>query len=265
MKRQYMIILFLLIGYSLQSQVLIALLLGDKLNTGKIEFGIDVGYNYAYISNMDSNKWLRKGNIGFYFDFKMKKEPWYIHTGVLVKSTLGLKDLTNEDLQFLNATTYDAEGDYSQRMSYFIVPVLARYKFKNNIHAEIGPQFGLMRKAWIEFDSDIDGNTAVIKENNTDMINRIDMGMAAGLGYRLLKGLGWTIGVEYYYGFINVYKDKPGTKNSSLFLKLNLPIGASAEKKKQIKELKSELKEKKMKKKEAKKEKKKQEKEQNKS
>lgn len=261
MKKQFIIILFLLIGYSLQSQVLIALLLGDKLNTGKIEFGLDGGVNWATVTNMDSNNWIRKGNIGFYFDFKMKKEPWYIHTGVLVKSTLGLKDLTNDDLQFLGATTYDAEGDYSQMMSYFIVPAFARYKFKNNIYAEIGPQFGLMHKAWIEFNSDIDGNTAKVKEDNKDMINRIDMGIGAGVGYRLLKGLGWTIGVEYYYGLLNVYKDKSGTKNSSLFLKLNVPIGASAEKREAIKEMKSEHKEKKMKKKEVKK----QEKEQNKS
>ena len=254
MKKQTIIILFLLIGYSLQSQVLIALLLGDKLNTGKIEFGLDVGVNWSNISNMDSNDRIRDYNLGFYFDFKMKKEPWYIHTGVLVKSTLGLKDLTNEDLEFLNATIYDTEGDYKQMISYFIVPAFARYKFKSNIYAEIGPQFGLMHKAWIEFNSDIDGNTARIKEDNKDMINRIDMGIAAGLGYRLLKGLGWTVGVQYYYGFINVYKDKPGTKNSSVFLKVNFPIGASAEKKEEIKKLKTENKEKKMKKKQAKKE-----------
>jgi len=265
MKKQYIIILFLLIGYSLQSQVLIALLLGDKLNTGKIEFGLDGGVNWANISNMDANGWIRNYNLGFYFDIKMKKEPWYLHTGVLVKSNLGLKNLTTEDLEFLNATTYDAEGDYSQMMSYFIVPAFARYKFKNNIYAEIGPQFGLMHKAWIEFDSDIDGNSALIKQDNKDMINRIDMGIGAGVGYRLLKGLGWTVGVEYYYGFINVYKDKSGTKNSAVYLKLNVPIGASAEKKEKIKELKTELKEKKTKKKQEKKEKKKQEKEQNKS
>ena len=130
MKKQTIIILFLLIGYSLQSQVLIALLLGDKLNTGKIEFGLDVGVNWSNISNMDSNDRIRDYNLGFYFDFKMKKEPWYIHTGVLVKSTLGLKDLTNEDLEFLNATIYDTEGDYKQMISYFIVPAFARYKFK---------------------------------------------------------------------------------------------------------------------------------------
>ena len=85
------------------------------------------------------------------------------------------------------------------------------------------------------------------------MINRFDMGIAAGAGYRLLKGLGWTIGARYYYGFLDVYKDRSGTNNSALFLKVNAPIGLSEEKKAQIKELKNKRDERKKQKKELKK------------
>ena len=58
---------------------------------------------------------------------------------------------------------------------------------------------------------------------------------------------------RYYYGFLDVYKDRSGTKNSSLFLKVNVPIGLSQEKKNQIKEFKNTKAEEKAKKKEAKK------------
>lgn len=253
MKKQHVLLaITLLICYSGFSQVLIALLLGDKLNSGKIEFGLDGGFNYAQIANMDSNSFNREFNLGFYFDIKMKKQ-WYLNTGVLVKSTLGLAKLTEEDLEFLGATTYDAEGEYKQRLNYFLVPALARYKFDNHIYVELGPQFGLATKAYIQFDSDIDGNEARIRETNTDMINRFDMGLAAGAGYRLLKGLGWTLGVRYYYGFLDVYKDRSGTKNSSVFLKLNVPIGLSMEKKEEIKDMKTRNKQRKKEKKEAKK------------
>lgn len=253
MKKIFLLLITLFIGYSSQSQVLIALLLGDKLNTGKIEFGLDGGINYSNIGNMDSNSYSREFNLGFYFDIKMK-EQWYLNTGVLVKSTLGFDNLTEEDLEFLNATTYDAEGDYKQRINYFLVPALAKYKFKNHMFVELGPQFGLATKAYIQFDSDIDGNQARIRETNTDMINRFDMGLAAGTGIRLLKGLGWTIGARYYYGFLDVYKDRSGTKNSSLFLKLYIPIGLSNEKKEEAKALRESLKEKKAQKKAQKKE-----------
>lgn len=252
MKKLFALCFLLLSSYTVHSQVLIALLLGDKLNSGKIEFGLDGGLNFSTIGNMDSNSYSRELNIGFYFDIKMK-EQWYLNTGVLVKSTLGLDNLTEQDLDFLNATTYDAEGEYKQRINYFIVPALARYKFKNNMYAELGPQFGLATKAFIQFDSDVDGNEARIRETNTDMINRFDMGLSAGTGIRLLKGLGWTIGARYYYGFLDVYKDRSGTKNSSLFLKLYVPIGLSLEKKEQVKAIKASNKERKAKKKEAKK------------
>ena len=252
MKRFLVFIFILLIGYTAQSQVLIALLLGDKLNTGKIEFGLDGGLNFSTIGNMESNKRYRDFNLGFYFDIKMKNQ-WYLNTGVLVKSNLGLDQLSEEDLSFLGATTYDTEGDYSQRIGYFIVPALAKYKLDNHMYVEIGPQFGLATKAYIQFDSDIDGNQARIRETNTDMINRFDMGLSAGVGYRLLKGLGWTIGVRYYYGFLDVYKDLSGSRNNSLFLKLNVPIGLSMEKKDEIKAMKKANSEKKQKKKEVKK------------
>jgi len=232
--------------------VLIALLLGDKLNTGKIEFGLDGGLNYATIAGMESNTWTRNFNLGFYFDIRMKNN-WFFNTGVLVKSNFGLDDLTEADLEFLNATTYDTEGEYRQRISYFMVPALAKYKFDNNIYVEIGPQFGLMYDAYIEFNSDIDGNSARIREKNKDAINRFDMGFSAGAGYRLLKGMGWTLGARYYYGLLDVYKDRSGTNVNSLFLKLNVPIGLSVEKKEQIKEFKTEKKERKAEKKKAKK------------
>ena len=243
MKKTIALIAMLLIGYTLQSQVLIALLLGDKLNTGKIEFGLEGGVNFSNISGMEANGYYRKWNLGFYFDIKMK-EQWYLSTGVLVKSNLGVDRLTENDLEFLGATIYDYEGEYSQVTSYFLVPALAKYKFKNNMYAELGPQFGLMYDAFIEFESDKDGIEVKGKEKNKDMIQRLDMGLSVGAGYRLLKGLGWTVGLRYYYGFIDVYKDRSGTKNSSLFLRVNVPIGISDERKDDITAMKLSISEK---------------------
>ena len=258
MKRIFLIIIFLFITFSIQSQVLIALLLGDKLNSGNIEFGLDGGYNYSKVSGFDANKKLSEFNLGFYFDIKMK-ERWYLNTGVLVKSTMGIDELSMSDLKLLNATIYKdqsgnvLEGDYSQKMSSFLIPALAKYKFKNNMYAEAGLQFSWMYNSWIQFDSNIEGNSARIKEKNKDITNWFDMGIVAGAGYRLLNGYGWTLGARYYYGFMDVYTNISGTKNSSLFLKLNIPFGVGEETKKEIKRQKELLKEKKLKRKEAKK------------
>ena len=59
------------------SQVLISLLLGDKLNTEKLKFGLDGGLNYSTISNIDPSRYRPNFNLGFYFDFLLKKDPKY--------------------------------------------------------------------------------------------------------------------------------------------------------------------------------------------
>lgn len=231
MKKIFFILILLIAGTAAQSQVLITLLLGDKLNSDGLEFGLEGGLNWASVSGLETNNFARKFNLGFYFDIRMKNQ-WFFYTGVLVKSNLGVDKLTDNDLNKLGATKYtDLDGaplvgDYSHKMNTFLVPTLIKYKFKNHIYAEFGPQFGLAYKSWIEFESDVDGKDAIIKEYNRDIINRIDAGLMVGTGYTLLKGTGWTIGAKYYYGFVNVYKGISGTKNSSFFLKMNIPIGA---------------------------------------
>lgn len=224
-------------GITSQSQILITLLLGDKLNSDGLEFGLEGGINWTNISGMETNTFARKWNLGFYFDIRIKNQ-WSFYTGVLVKSNMGVDKLTDNDLASIGATKYlnldnqSLTGDYSQKMNSFLVPALIKYKFKNNLYAELGPQFGLAYKSWVEFESDVEGRDAIIKEYNKDKINRIDAGIMVGTGYQFRKGPGWTIGVKYYYGFVDVYKDISGTKNSSIFLKLNIPIGAGEKKEK---------------------------------
>lgn len=226
MKNYLIVLIFLLSSSYANSQVLISLLLGDKLNSDGMEFGLETGYNFASISGMDSHKSLGSFNIGFYFDIRMD-EPWYFYTGVLVKSRLGGHKLSAEDLEFLQVDLYPEAGDYSQKLNYFLVPALIKYKMDNHIYFEAGPQFGLMHKAWVEYNSDVEGKDARIRQYNKDMINKFDVGVVGGLGYQLMKGKGITLGLKYYYGFLDVYKDKSGTNNSSWFLKANIPIGAA--------------------------------------
>ena len=231
MKKYLLIVILVVAGMAAQSQVLITLLLGDKLNSEGLEFGLESGLNWTSISGLDTKNYARKWNLGFYFDIRIKNQ-WSLYTGVLVKSNFGVDNLTDNDLISLGATNYNnldtipLTGDYSQKISSFMVPALIRYKFKNHMYVELGPQFSLMYKSWVEFESDIEGRDAIIKEYNKDKINKIDVGLMVGAGYKLFQGTGWTIGAKYYYGFVDVFKDVSGTKNSSIYLKLNIPIGA---------------------------------------
>jgi len=228
-----LLIIFALVSIALtsQSQVLITILLGDKLNSDKLEFGLEGGFNWSKIAGLETQSYHRDWNLGFYFNFKMNQH-WYFNTGVMVKSKMGVAKLTPNDLNKIGASLYSSfdetkiEGDYSQQMSTFIIPALGRYKFNNNMYVELGPQFSVIYKSWVEFESDIEGKDAIIKEYNWEKLNKIDVGLAIGAGYTLFKGTGWTFGAKYYYGFVNIYKEMSGTNNSAFFIKMNIPIGA---------------------------------------
>lgn len=215
-----------------QSQILITLLLGDKLNSPNLEFGLEGGINWTQITGMETQDYARKWNLGFYFDFRLKNQ-WWLYTGVLVKSDMGVDDLAAGDLAFLKARIYiDNEtgeaiaGDYSQKMKYFLVPLMVKYKFKNRLYVAAGSQFGLMHKSWVEFNADADGTDIIAKEYNKDLLNKIDAGVMLGTGYTFMKSPGMSLGVKYYEGLVNVYKGVSGTRNRSFFINLTIPIGA---------------------------------------
>src|SRR5690349_24665866 len=93
MKKYFLIPGFLFFGFTSNAQILISILLGDKLNTGKIEFGLEGGLNWSDIKNLEGAKALQGFNLGFYFDIKLKNPSWMVNTGVIVKSPMGADDL----------------------------------------------------------------------------------------------------------------------------------------------------------------------------
>lgn len=223
---------FLLTTGTAQSQVLITLLLGDKLNSDGLEFGLEGGINASTIGALQSNAYKTDWCLGFYFDIRVKNQ-WFLDTGVLVKSGLGAANLSTSDLLKIGATKHEElndmelTGDYDQQIDYFLVPILAKYKFRNNFYLEAGPQLGLAHKSYVVFTSDIsDDLEAFAREDNLDNINRIDAGFTVGTGYTLFNGNGWTFGFKYYQGLTNVYKEVSGSTNRSFFIKMNIPIGA---------------------------------------
>ena len=234
MKKYIIIPGFLFLVLVSNSQVLISILLGDKLNSGKIEFGLEGGANWSTISNLEGAKSLRTFNLGFYFDFKLKHPSWMLNTGVIVKSSMGADDLPvyalgNPDLD--NAFT---GGKVSRKINYFNVPIMMKYTFSNHIYLKGGTQLGLRYKAFDEFrKSVIDDDDLKYKVDIKKKFHPIDAGLAVGLGYRLMKGNGMNFGIQYYYGLIDITIDDAGgaQQNRVLYLTAGIPIGKGKKKK----------------------------------
>ena len=96
MRKFFITSALLLVGMAGYSQILISLLLGDKLNSDKLEFGIDGGVNISSINGLDQSENVRRFNMGFYFDFHLKNPSWMLHTGALTY-LLGFEKVRNYD------------------------------------------------------------------------------------------------------------------------------------------------------------------------
>ena len=218
-----------------RTQVLISILLGDKLNSGKIEFGLDGGANWSTIKNIDGAKSLTGFNLGFYFDFKLKNPSWMLNTGVIVKSNMGADELPVYTLGDPDLDNAFSGGKISRKINYFNVPIMMKYAFHNHIYLKAGTQLGLRYKAFDEFKNSInDEDDLKYKVDIKDQFHPIDAGLAFGAGYRLMKGNGMNIGLQYYLGLIDIRVDdsSPDQFNRTLYLTVGIPIGKNAKKKK---------------------------------
>ena len=227
MKKFIFILFFSLFTINtLESQVLISLLFGDNLNTGKIEFGLDGGMTLSDQTGLSDSKMLNSWNLGFYFDIKLKN-AWMLHTGVLVKSTMGADDIPVYSLNNPELDNLYQNGSIQRNMSYFNVPILMKYNFKNRFYLEAGPQLGLLYKATDEFQNKIDGNELTYSKDVREEFHPLDAGVVGGVGYRILKGYGMNIAIRYYYGFVDVLVNDSGdaVTNQSLYFNVGIPIG----------------------------------------
>jgi hypothetical protein len=217
------------------SQVLISQLLGDKLNTGKIEFGLDGGVNFPDIRGLDYGDMKAGFNLGFYFDIKVKETNWMFHTGVLVKSSMGASNLPVYSLDAPSLDEVFANGEVRRKINYFNVPIAMKYKFQNNFFVEAGIMPALRAKAYDIFTADVkDKDDLEYKLDIKDQIHRLDFGLIGGVGYRLMGGNGMNITMRYYYGLVDVVIDdaSPDQYNTNLYLSIGIPIGAGKAKEK---------------------------------
>lgn len=227
MKKGLCLLIAILCITPARSQVLISLIFGDKLNSPFLEFGLEGGANFSTISDLESSGTNVGFNLGFYFDFRSKKDPaWMINTGVIVKSPMGAHHIPVYSLNDVNLDNTFADGTVNREIRYFNVPILIKYQFKNNIYLKTGPQFGLLAKAFDEFKKEVDKDDVIYKKNIRDEIRVIDAGVALGAGYHMNVGNGLNVTVQYYYGLVPVMKgDGPNVYNRSLYVTAGIPIG----------------------------------------
>lgn len=232
-KKQFSVIFLLLFTFQIaQSQVLISLLFGDKLNSEKLKFGLEGGYNLSNINNLEGATGASNFNLGFYFDILLKENTnWYMHTGVIVKSTMGA-NIEPYSLDDGSLNELFEEADVRRKINVFSIPILARYKFNNKMFIELGPMLGwMLNKSQDEFTAttlnDKDDELTYSRKIRDDH-KILDFGGQVGLGYQLKAMHGMCLAVKYYQGIVNTSKENTNNPqyNNSFYVVASIPIGA---------------------------------------
>jgi len=233
MKKILVLTLFtILLVQTSSSQILIALLFGDKLNSERIEFGLNVGANFSTLSNVDADSYSAGFNIGMNFVFKIN-DKFHLNPALFFSYPMGanflpLYDTPDEDLNnVLNG------GDLHRKLSYFSLPITMRYRLFGLTFIEAGPQISLKQNAVDVFSVTIqDRDEVVYNQNIREEYTLFDFGVTAGFTQKLRKQGGISISLKYYQGLIDVSKNATNQKNSAFYATVAIPIGADPKDKK---------------------------------
>jgi hypothetical protein len=216
----------LLLSPRTDAQVLISLLFGDNLNTGKIEFGLEGGATFSTIGGLPGAQYKSGFNLGFYFDIKTRSR-WKIATGVMVKSPWGAAGLPVYPTGDAALDTAFIGGSVERRLNYFNVPIMAKYSF-GRFFAMAGPQLSLGYQAADVFTKSVkDDADLTYRLENRALYKPLDAGVVAAVGMHVQKGYGMNLIIRYYQGFMEIRKDALGDAqvNQGWHLLVGIPIG----------------------------------------
>ncbi len=228
LKKTVLVFLLATFTFTVNAQVLITLLLGDALNTPKIEFGLSGGLVHSYIGTIDNSAGMNTFDLGFYFHLQMKNNS-YLSTGVHVKSSMGATGMPVYELGDVNFDAIYKDGTLTKKIPVFSVPILFHQRFNQRWYIEAGPQLGLLYKEVDIFDAEKLGGDLTFKLDVKDQYKRIDAGLLGGVGYKFNKQpKSMSAGVSYYYGLVDVSNNPDyKIKNSAIYFFVKIPIGAT--------------------------------------
>lgn len=197
--------------------------IGEHRNT--LSIGGNAGYNLTTIRFTPKVLQSMKGgmNVGFTARYTVEK---YFATIASIQaevnySQLGwkedIRDMNNQPV--INSVTNQAE-EYERTINYVQVPLFAHLAWGRenkgfNFFFNAGPQLGIYmsESTKTNFDWDSrnmsDRTNKVVAQDTMSVENKIDYGIAAGLGVEwATKKLGhFTLEARYYYGLGNIYGD----------------------------------------------------------
>jgi hypothetical protein len=186
-------------------------------NTLSPKFGIKGGVNLTnmYVQDVSDENMKVGFNAGFFAKLPVTKgfsiQPELLYT------SKGAKEEYNNFIE--------GRGEYRFNLNYIELPVLAVFNVARNFNVHVGPYVAYLAEANIK-DLKDNGTIDEITDLDADNFNRIDYGVAGGLGIDISN---FTLGARYNYGFREIGKSgslsgqlTKDSKNSAISLYIGI-------------------------------------------
>lgn len=223
------IILILIISFMansfLQGQVLLTIIFGDKLNSPTTEFGLNAGASISTLTGIDNSTHTTNLAIGMFFTWKFH-ERYQFQPELYFSFKGGAEDISPFLIDDPGVELPIDQMDISRTTNYFSLPLLFKAQVINQFRIIVGPQFSLMTSNTDYMYYKVDKKRDLLaRQQDRSEAGRIDIGLSAGIGYKLGKGEGVSIEAKYYLGFLDTSAGSDiNSKNRMIILQAGIPI-----------------------------------------
>ncbi len=233
MKKHYLAIAFaalacFLVPKSGNSQVLISLLFGEQLNSGKMEFGLITGMNTSTVLGAEDAKWLPTFKLGLFFDYNIS-DHWVGSFEANVRNTLGYVNFTPSETLFgVQDSIITSSNKTVRTINTLQCPIFINYRFKNRISIGAGGYLSYQHGTRDFIDYTYQSTSLTIEQSFTEFVNTFDAGLVGALGYHFKKREsgypGMSVRVKASYGLTDVYTESSGLSGNNFWLSFDLAI-----------------------------------------
>ena len=230
MKRAFacLLVAFLGIAPIAKSQILISILFGEQLNSGKMEFGLITGLNTSTLVGLEDPKYLKTLKLGLFLDYNFSKN-WIGSFEANVKNTLGSTNVLVEDALFAIPDSILESGGRTQRkISALQVPIYMNYRLDNGFSIGLGGYLSYQHGTNDVVSYRYKNTDYTIEQSFTESIHKIDAGLVGALAYHLPKnkngGPGLSFRFKTSYGLTNVFKDEAPVSANNLWFSFDVAI-----------------------------------------
>ncbi len=210
------------------SQALIALVFGKKLESDKLKLGLFLGAQGSMITGAETVAFRPNLSftVGAYTDIKIgKSDKWLLQNYLVFKAPKGGSGLDvaseslTDDPQILDNMTM-----IERNLTYFQITPVMRYCFTHTWSVGVGPYVGFKLAgndiySASESDGDLSYKMKMIKKFTT-----VDFGFAFDVQCRLMKGNGLQLNLRFEQGVVDMYRKGTGLSGRPMAFHLGLGI-----------------------------------------